>query len=58
MSDSLEPRDCSMPGSPALHYLLVFAQIHYIESVMLSNHLALCHFLFLLPSIFPSYIPT
>ena len=27
----------------------------YIESVMLSNHLILCHSLFLLPSIFPSF---
>ena len=48
-----DPRDRSMPGSPALHYLLAFAQIHYNESVMLSNHLVLCHFLFILPSIFP-----
>ena len=23
-----EPMDCSTPGSPVLHYLLVFAQIH------------------------------
>ena len=29
--------DCSMPGFPVLHYLLEF------ESVMLSNHLILCH---------------
>ena len=49
-----DPRDCSMPGSPALYSLLAFAQIHYIESVMLSNHLVLCHSLFLLPSSFPA----
>ena len=24
-----DPMDCSMPGSPALHYLLAFVQIHY-----------------------------
>ena len=29
--------DCSTPGFPVLHYLLEF------ESVMLSNHLVLCH---------------
>ena len=32
--------DCIMPGSSVLHYLLKSAQIH--ESVMPSNHLALC----------------
>ena len=49
-----DPMDCSMPGFPVLHYLLEFAQIMSIESVMLSNHLILCHPHFLLPSIFPS----
>ena len=29
-------------------------KLMFIESVMLSNHLLLCHPLFLLPSIFPS----
>ena len=29
-------------------------KLMFIESVMLSNHLILCHPLFLLPSIFPS----
>ena len=37
---SLSPRACSNPM--------------YIESVMPSNHLILCHLLLLLPSIFPS----
>ena len=46
--------DRSMPGSSVLHYLLEFAQIHRIESVILSNYLILCRPLFLLPSIFPS----
>ena len=39
-----DPIDSSMPGSPILHYLLEFAQIHLI----------LCHHLLLLPSIFPA----
>ena len=45
---------CSMPGFPVLHYLPDFAQIHICESMMLSNHLILCHPLPLLPSTFPS----
>ena len=46
--------DCSMPGFPVFHYLLVFAQTHVIASMMPSNHLILCCHLFLLPSMFPS----
>ena len=46
--------DCSMPVFRVLHHLPGFAQIHVLESVMLSNHLILCHPLLLLPSIFPS----
>ena len=42
--------DCSRPGFSVLHYLLEMS----IESVMLSNHLILCHPLLFLPSIFPS----
>ena len=42
--------DCSRPGFSVLHYLLEMS----IESVMLSNHLILCHPLVFLPSIFPS----
>ena len=49
-----DPMNCSMPGSSVLHYSLEFAQIMFIELVMLSNHLTLCHPLLLLPSIFPS----
>ena len=42
--------DYSMPGSPVLHYLPEFAQIHvYRANDLLSNHLILCHPLFLLP---------
>ena len=46
--------DCSISSFPVLHYLLEFARIHVHLSVMLSNHLILCHPLLLLPSIFPS----
>ena len=46
--------DCSTPGSSALHYLLEFAKIYSVESVMLSNHPILCCPLLLLPSILPS----
>ena len=42
-----------MPGFPILHYTLL--KLMSIESVMLSNHLILCHLL-LLPSIFPSIV--
>ena len=34
--------DCSTPGSSVLHYLLEFAQLMSIESMMLLNHLILC----------------
>ena len=47
--------DCSTPGSSVHHQLPEFAQILMsIESVMLSNHLILCHPLLLLHSIFAS----
>ena len=49
-----DPIDCGTPGFPVLHCLLGFAQIHFIESVMPSNHFILCHPLILLPSIVPS----
>ena len=42
------PMEYSMPGFPVHHKLM------FIESVMPSNHLILCHPLLLLPSIFPS----
>ena len=54
------PMDCSTPDFPVLHHLQELAQI-YVKSVMLSNHLILCHPLLLLchpllllPSVFPS----
>ena len=46
--------DCGAPNVPALHCYLEFIQMHCTESVMLSNHLILCHPPLLLPSIIPS----
>jgi len=46
--------DYSTPGFLVLQYLLEFAQTHALESVMLSNHLILCHALLLPFLIFPS----
>ena len=46
--------DHSMPGLPVHHQLPEFTQTHVHWAVMPSNHLILCHPLFLLPSIFLS----
>ena len=46
--------DCSTPGCPVHHQTQNLLKLMSIESVMPSNHLILCHPLFLLPSIFPS----
>ena len=46
--------DHSTPGFPVLHHLLVLAQLTFMESVMPSNHLILCHSLLLPTSTFPS----
>ena len=46
--------DCSTPGSPALRCLESSPKFVSSESVMLSNHLILCHPLLPLPSTFPS----
>ena len=51
-----DPRDCSMPGFPVLHYLPEFTQLMSIELVMPSNHLILCCPLPLLPSILPCFL--
>ena len=48
------PMDCSTLGLPVHHQLLSLLKLMSIESVMPSNHLILCHPLFLSPSIFPS----
>ena len=49
-----DPKHCSTPGFPVLHYLLEFAQthVHSISDVIQPSH-PLCPLL-LLPSIFPS----
>ena len=44
----------STPSLPVRHQLLSLPRLMSIESVMPSNHLILCHLLFLLPSIFPN----
>ena len=48
------PMDCRTLGLPVHHQLLSLLKLMSIESVMPSNHLILCHPLFLSPSIFPS----
>ena len=50
------PMDCSAPGSIVLSFTVSqsLLKLMSIKSVMLSNHLILCHPL-LLPSIFPSF---
>ena len=48
--------DCSMPGFPVHHQLWNLLKLMSIKLVMPSNHLILCCPLFLLPSIFPSFI--
>ena len=50
-----DPMDCSTPGFPVHHYSQSLLKLMSIELVMPSNHLILCHPLFLLPSIFPSF---
>ena len=54
VSDSLDPMDCSSPGSPVLHYLLEFAQIHvrWVGDAIQPSHPLLP--LLLLSSILPS----
>ena len=46
--------DCSMPGLLSITNSWSLLKLMSIESVMPSNHLILCHPLFLLPSVFPS----
>ena len=49
------PMDCTgTPGLPVHHQLPEFTQTHVYWSMMLSNHLILCHPLLLPPSVFPS----
>ena len=53
MCDSLWPMNCSMPGFPITNSWSLL-KLMSIKSVMASNHLILCHPLFLPPSVFPS----
>ena len=48
-----DPMDCRVPGFPIHHQIPELTQTTFIQSVMPSNHLILCHPLLLLPSIFP-----
>ena len=49
------PMDCSSPGFSVFSAISQsLLKLMSVESVMLSNHLILCHPLLLLPSIFPS----
>ena len=51
-----DPKDCSTPGLPVHHQHPEFTQthVHWVESVIPSNHLILCCPLLLSPLIFPS----
>ena len=49
-----DPMNCSMQASLSFVISQSLLKLISIESVMLSNHLILCHCLLLLPSIFPS----
>ena len=49
-----DPMDCSMPGLLVHYHSQNLLKLMFIESVMPSNYLILCHPLLLLPSIFPS----
>ena len=49
-----DPMDCSKPDFPSITKSQSLFKFMSIMSVMPSNHLTLCCFLLLLPSIFPS----
>ena len=49
-----DPMDCSTPVLPVLHHISSMLKLMFIELVMPSKHLILCHSLLLLPSIFPT----
>ena len=49
-----DPMDCSTPGFPVHHQLLELLKLMSIKLLMPSNHLILCCFLLLTPSMFPS----
>ena len=45
--------NCSMPGFPVTHYLPGMLKLMFIDSLMPSNQLIVCHSLLLLPLVFP-----
>ena len=47
-------KNCNTPGFSVLHHISSMLKLMFIELVMPSKHLILCHSLLLLPSIFPS----
>ena len=54
VSDSVTPWTAACQASLSLTLSLSWLKLMFFELVMPSNHLILCHSLFLLPSIFPS----
>ena len=49
-----DPMECSAPDSPSFTTSQSLFKLMFLESMMPSNHLILCHPFLLLPSIFPS----
>ena len=49
-----DPMDCSTPGSLSITNSRSLLRLMFIESLMSSSHLILCHPLLLLPLIFPT----
>ena len=49
-----DPMDCSTPGFQSFSISCSLLKLTFIESVMPSNHLVLCHPLTRLPSVFPN----
>ena len=54
LGPTLQPQGLSSPGFPIFHLLPESAQTHIHWVGDATNHLILCHFLLLLPSIFPT----
>ena len=54
ISDSLQPHGRQQTGFPIHHQFPELTQTHVHQVLMPSNHLILCHLLFLPPSVFHS----
>ena len=54
VSDSLQPHELACQASLSITNSRSLVKLMFVESVMPSNHLILCHPLLLLPLIFPS----